>query len=100
MLHRLEQAGAIPTLPVYCDSPMGIEVSEIYEHHPEDYDAQMAAALMAGDRPLGTRDLHIARTPGESQRINDVRGPAIIISSSGMATALSWVKGSAMLRRP
>jgi metallo-beta-lactamase family protein len=86
MLHRLEQAGAIPILPVYCDSPMGIEVSEAYRRHPEDYDAAMAAAFAAGGTPLGTRLLRLARTPEESRRINDVRGPVIIISSSGMAT--------------
>ena len=86
MLHRLEQAGAIPIVPVYCDSPMAIEVSEIYRNHPEDYDAGMAAALSAGGTPLGTRLLRFARSPEESRRINDVRGPVIIISASGMAT--------------
>ena len=86
MLHRLEQANAIPTLPVYCDSPMAIEVSEAYRRHPEDYDTELAAALRAGGTPLGTRMLHLARSPEDSRRINDVRGPVIIISASGMAT--------------
>jgi metallo-beta-lactamase family protein len=86
MLHRLEEVNAIPILPVYCDSPMAIEVSESYRRHPEDYGAAMAAAFAAGGTPLGTRLLRLARTPEESRRINDVRGPVIIISSSGMAT--------------
>lgn len=86
MLRRLEEAGSVPALPVYIDSPMGIEVTEIYRRHPEDYDAEMARALASGDRPLAPRHLHIARTEQESRAINDVRGPAIIISSSGMAT--------------
>ena len=86
MLHRLEQTGAVPALPVYIDSPMAIEVTEIYRRHPEDCDSQMAQALAAGDRPLTPQHLHIARTEAESKAINAVRGAAIIISSSGMAT--------------
>src|SRR2546428_933588 len=64
---------------------MAIEVTEIYRRHPEDYDAEMARALGAGERPLAPERLHIARTEQESRAINAVRGPAIIISSSGMA---------------
>ena len=86
MLHRLEGAGRVPVLPVYIDSPMAIEVTDVYRRHPEDYDAEMARALASGDRPLAPRNLHIARTEQESRAINRVRGPAIIISSSGMAT--------------
>src|SRR6266704_689262 len=52
ILHRLEQAGQVPALPVYIDSPMAIEVTEIYRRHPEDCDAEMAQALASGDRPL------------------------------------------------
>ena len=86
MLHRLEEAGSVPTLPVYMDSPMAIAVTDIYRRHPEDCDAEMAAALAAGERPLDPKNLHVARTEAESRAINDVRGPTIIISSSGMAT--------------
>ncbi|HEU5260255.1 MAG TPA: MBL fold metallo-hydrolase [Gemmatimonadales bacterium] len=86
MLRRLERAGRVPALPVYIDSPMAIEVTEIYRRHPEDYDAEMARALASGDRPLATMQLHIARTVEQSRAINNVRGPAVIISSSGMAT--------------
>jgi metallo-beta-lactamase family protein len=86
MLHRLEKAGSVPTLPVYIDSPMAIQVTDIYRRHPEDCDAEMTAALAAGERPLDPGNLHVARTEAESRAINGVRGPMIIISSSGMAT--------------
>jgi metallo-beta-lactamase family protein len=86
MLHRLEQAGSVPALPVYIDSPMAIQVTDIYRRHPEDCDAEMAAALAAGERPLDPKNLHVARSEAESRAINAVRGPTIIISSSGMAT--------------
>ncbi len=86
MLRRLEETGSVPTLPVYMDSPMAIEVTDAYRQHPEEYDADMARALALGERPLAPGNLHIARTEQESRAINAVRGPAIIISSSGMAT--------------
>ena len=86
MLRRLEEAGRVPVLPVYIDSPMAIEVTEIYRRHPEECDAEMAHTLVSGGRPLAPGDLHVTRTEQESRAINAVRGPAIIISSSGMAT--------------
>lgn len=86
MLRRLEDAGQMPALPVYIDSPMAIDVTDVYRRHPEDYDQAMARALASGGRPLAPKHLHIARTEAESKAINAVRGPAIIISSSGMAT--------------
>lgn len=86
MLHRLERAGGIPALPVYCDSPMATEVTEIYRRHPEEYDHRMAEALRSGERPLSTRDMHVVRSSDESRKLNSVSGPAIIIASSGMAT--------------
>jgi metallo-beta-lactamase family protein len=86
ILRTLERAGTIPTLPVYCDSPMATEVTDIYSRHLEDCDADVAASLKAGDRSFATGDLHIVRTVADSRHINDVRGAAIIIASSGMAT--------------
>lgn len=78
MLRRLEQAGRIPALPVYVDSPMAIAVSEIYRRHPDELDPDVGQL-----EPAQTRRV---RTPEESKRLNDLRGPAIIISASGMAT--------------
>ena len=86
MLRRLEEAGQVPALPVYLDSPMAIEVTDVYRRHPEEYDQEMARALASGGCPLAPTNLHIARTKAESKAVNAVRGPAIIISSSGMAT--------------
>jgi metallo-beta-lactamase family protein len=85
MLRHLEREKRIPILPVYTDSPMGIEVTEIYRRHPEEFNPEMRQALAGGAQPLTPEHLHVARTPDESRAINDARGPGIIISSSGMA---------------
>jgi metallo-beta-lactamase family protein len=84
-IRRLEDAGAIPILPVYLDSPMAVEVTDVYARHPEDHDLEMAT-LRAGGGPLRTRQFDIARTPEESKALSRRRGPLVIIAGSGMAT--------------
>ena len=86
MLHHLEDAGRIPMLPVYVDSPSATDVTEIYLHHPEDLDEECLAELRHGQAPLHTAHCTFVKTVEDSKRLNDLRGPAIIISASGMAT--------------
>jgi metallo-beta-lactamase family protein len=85
-LRRLEEANRIPSVPVYIDSPMAIDVTEIYSRHPEEHDLDMALLVKEHQSPLRCRQQHFTRTPEESKAINHVQGPIIIISASGMAT--------------
>jgi metallo-beta-lactamase family protein len=85
-LRQLEDAGRIPALPVFIDSPMAIDVTEIYLRHPEEHDLDMARLAARGASPLATRRTRLLRTPEESKSLNDQAGPMIIISASGMAT--------------
>jgi metallo-beta-lactamase family protein len=71
LLDRLEREGRIPALPVYLDSPLAIQATEIYAR----YGAFRVPARY-----------RFARTPAESKALNDLTGPIIIISASGMAT--------------
>jgi metallo-beta-lactamase family protein len=82
-IRRLERANRIPVLPIYMDSPMAIDVSDIYRRHPED--------LKIATQELQTNSfsipaVHVMRSPEQSKQINSVHTPAIIISASGMAT--------------
>lgn len=85
-LRRLEEQDAIPVLPVYIDSPMAIEATDVYRKHPEDYDAEMLALVEKGGTPFRTRQFAIAPSRQDSIRLNDLVGPVIIISASGMVT--------------
>jgi metallo-beta-lactamase family protein len=85
-LRALEQAGAIPPLPVFVDSPMAVDATPIFLAHREDHDAEMVRMLAAGGEPLRPAHLTFARSPEQSKAINDVRGPCVILSASGMAT--------------
>lgn len=86
LLQHLEDERRIPVLPVYVDSPSATDVTEIYRRHTADLDAGMIDAMRRGERSLHTKRGQFCRTVQESKRLNDVRGPVIIISSSGMAT--------------
>ncbi|HVP66236.1 MAG TPA: MBL fold metallo-hydrolase [Anaeromyxobacteraceae bacterium] len=86
LLRELEDAGRIPTLPVFVDSPMAVDATPIYRAHREDHGPEAAALFARGKDPFKTRRIAFARTPEESKAINDVRGPCVIISASGMAT--------------
>jgi metallo-beta-lactamase family protein len=85
-LSGLEKAGRIPQLPTYVDSPMAIDATEVYCAHPEDFEGDMRTMVMSRNCPLHCGDFRLARAPEESRAINDVKGPVMIVSASGMAT--------------
>ena len=60
-LHRLVEAGRIPQLPLYLDSPMAKSASDIYRAHPEAYDEETAALLRAHDAPLDYPGQHVVQ---------------------------------------
>jgi metallo-beta-lactamase family protein len=85
-LRQLDEAKRIPQLPVYVDSPMAINVTDIYARHHEDHDLDFTKREQApsGD-PLNLREVKMTRTVDDSKAINHVAS-CIIISASGMAT--------------
>jgi metallo-beta-lactamase family protein len=85
-LRQLEDADAIPSLPVFIDSPMAINVTAIYCEHPEDHNLDMKLLMDERRCPLCCKQYHLVRSVAESKALNDRRGPMIIISASGMVT--------------
>lgn len=86
-LRELVNQKRIPVLPVYVDSPMAINVTDIYVHHPEDHDSDYINEEQHGfGDPLNMKLVHLTRTVDDSKRINSVTTPCIIVSASGMAT--------------
>ncbi len=81
------ERGRLPaSLPVYLDSPMAISATEIFERHPEFCAAAIAAGLRAKRDPFHLPGLHFTREHAESVALNDLRGGAVIMAGSGMAT--------------
>ena len=76
----------IPDLPIYLDSPMACNATDIYREHTDDHN--LSEGELCGDRPvLGGPAVHLCRSVDESKALNSIDGPAVIISSSGMMTA-------------
>ncbi len=86
-LHQLMLKRNIPSLPIYVDSPLAINVTEIFRLHPECYDAEAADFQASNGDPFGFSRLRYVRSVEESKELNFLREPAIIISASGMAEA-------------
>jgi metallo-beta-lactamase family protein len=86
-IRELEEAGRIPALPIFLDSPMAIDATEMYSRHFQEHDMEMKALRQAGSSPLRPQELRFTHTIEESKRLNSMRGPMVIISASGMATA-------------
>ena len=85
-LDRLVEAGRIPELPVYLDSPMAKSASDIYRAHPEAYDDETARLLREQHTPLDYPNQHIVQNMAESQAIARAQPPYIVIASNGMLT--------------
>jgi metallo-beta-lactamase family protein len=88
-LHRLTEARDSPELPIFVDSPLSVNVTEIFRLHPECYDQEVQQFLAAGNRydPFGFHRLNYIRAVERSKELNFLREPAIIISASGMCEA-------------
>jgi metallo-beta-lactamase family protein len=85
-LRALEEARRIPQLPIFLDSPMAIDVTDIYARHAEEHDAETRAMFDAKHSPFACRQLTLVRTVAQSKALNERTGPMIIIAGSGMAT--------------
>ncbi|MGE5325450.1 MAG: MBL fold metallo-hydrolase RNA specificity domain-containing protein [Deltaproteobacteria bacterium] len=86
IFRELMEQGKLHTVPVHVDSPMAIDVTEIYRRHREDHNLATTALEEQGGKPFTPPDMHFDRTREESVAINNIRFPMIIISASGMAT--------------
>jgi metallo-beta-lactamase family protein len=86
-LHQMIDAGDIPRLPVFVDSPLAINVTDIFRQHSECFDSETLAFMRKDPhgRALGFDLLQYTRSVEESKAINEVNRPAVIISASGMA---------------
>ena len=81
LTYRLKKLqGKIPDIPVYVDSPLAADVTEVYRRHPEVHEP---GTWSQGD-PFGFQLLRYTREAEASKRLNDLQGPAIIIAASGM----------------
>lgn len=83
-LNRLYNAGQLPDVPVFVDSPLSREITLIYLRHISDLDVEVQRELLSDRHPFSFPGLKVIQTPGESAALNHRQDPFLVIASSGM----------------
>ncbi len=86
-LHKLFDRGRLPAIPIYVDSPLSVNVTEVFRNHPECYDEETLDMITHHEDPFGFYRLKYIKDVEQSKMLNYVKEPCIIISASGMAEA-------------
>jgi len=80
LVHSLMEKGSIPKMPVYLNSPMAVQTTDLYLRFPHDH--RLGGAEIADME----HDIHFVRSVDESKALNHLQGPAVVVSASGMLT--------------
>ena len=86
-LHQLFAAERIPAVPVFVDSPLSVNATDVFRMHPECYDEDAADFLETEGAVFTHKSIRYVTSVAESKSLNRSRKPAIIISASGMCEA-------------
>jgi len=83
-LHQLIRSGRLKEVPIFVDSPLASEATEVFRLHPECFDSDTAKLLSDDPDLFGQRLIHYTRSVEESKQLNGRKEPCIIIAASGM----------------
>jgi len=86
-LHQMTDSGSLPKVPIFVDSPLSVNATEVYRLHPECFNDSIYRFLREKANPFGMENLTYIRELAHSMKLNDLKEPAIIISASGMCEA-------------
>jgi metallo-beta-lactamase family protein len=83
-LSKLFDSGMIERFPIFVDSPLSTNVTDVFKLHPECFDSQTAELISKGYDVFGFSNLTYITDVEDSKRLNDFKAPCMIISASGM----------------
>jgi metallo-beta-lactamase family protein len=86
-LTELQNAGKIPEFPIFVDSPLTVNATDIFKLHPECFDIETATYLAKGVNIFGLDNVKYVKDVTESKKLNEFKGTCMIISASGMCEA-------------
>ena len=86
-LSKLTSKGIIPKFPIFVDSPLTVNATEIFKLHPECFDLETNSLLASGVNVFGLDNILYIKDSEDSKKLNSVPGPCMIISASGMCEA-------------
>jgi len=85
-LTRLASQKKIPDLMIFLDSPMAVNITQVFKNHKDSMDEETRAIFNEGDSPFRFPGLKLVRSVEESKAINFINEPCIIMAGSGMCT--------------
>jgi metallo-beta-lactamase family protein len=83
-LFELFNAGKLPSIPVYVDSPLAVNVTDVFRKNPDCFDEETFAYLRKNEDPFGFNRVRYIRSVEESKELNEKKEPCVIIAASGM----------------
>jgi len=86
-LNNFFNAGRLPRIDIYVDSPLAVNATTVFRMHPECFNENFAKVLEKDSDPFGFENLFYISRVEDSKRLNDLKKPCIIISASGMMEA-------------
>jgi len=87
MLDQLSNEGKLPRIPVFIDSPLAIDATEIFRAHPDCFDKETLAYMQNDPNPFGFSNMRYVRDVEGSKKLNVLDEPCVVISASGMMQA-------------
>ncbi|MBN2754023.1 MAG: MBL fold metallo-hydrolase [Candidatus Goldbacteria bacterium] len=87
VLNQLAIANKIPAMPIFVDSPLAIEATEVFKKHSECFDEKMMDYIANNNNPFYLELVRYTRDVDESMAINEYRKPCIVLSAQGMCEA-------------
>jgi len=87
MLDQLQHEGRLPKVPVFVDSPLAIDATDVFLDHPECFDQELHRYMIENENPFGFKGLQYIRSVEASKQLNHIQKPCIIIAASGMMNA-------------
>ena len=83
---RMEEAGLIPSLPIYVDSPLAARIEPTYASARYEFEPDVQRYYTNGRDPFQPKQLKYTKSVDESKALNDLKTPAVIIAGGGMLT--------------
>jgi metallo-beta-lactamase family protein len=87
VLNTFYNEGSLPKIPIYVDSPLAVNATEIFRMHAECFNKDVLEVMNTDPDPFGFNGLNYIKSVDDSKKLNDKNEPCVIISASGMMEA-------------